>query len=83
MFTRVLDGEGDYALDSVIQRSDFNLFFSINSEIYAYVWFPSCFGAALSLAGGCGAPWVVWGKRFSARSVSLFSGWHRWWASLC
>ena len=62
MFTRVLDGEGDYALDSVIQRSDFNLFFSINSEIYAYVWFPSCFGAALSLAGGWGAPWVVGGS---------------------
>lgn len=59
MFARVLDGEGDYALDSVIQRSDFNLFFSINSEIYAYVWFPSCFGVALSLAGGWGAPWVV------------------------
>ena len=62
MFARVLDGEGDYALDSVIQRSDFNLFFSINSEIYAYVWFPSCFGAALSLAGGWGAPWVVGGS---------------------
>ena len=88
MFARVLDGEGDYAPDSIIQRGDFNLFFSINSEIYAYVWFHSYFGAALSLAGGWSAPCVVGGSDcllaqtpcFPAGTVGglRFAGYGRW-----